>query len=163
MWFVNLLTGGLGTIVEKLAGIFGKTMVDLKNTEANRQANENNSGAAVAQTWVNSQTAAGNTRADVQKAQGTWGPFGIAGFIIAMAFACHVAAIVGDSMPFHLALTTKFYVVPWLQWVDHAVGSWKVAPLPGLFEQTEHAILQALFYVGPPSAAAVIVAKAFRR
>jgi hypothetical protein len=71
--------------------------------------------------------------------------------------------IVGDSMPWHVGLTMKFYVVPWLEWVPHQVGSWQVAALPAPFDATEHEILKALFYVGPPSAAVAIAAKAFRR
>jgi hypothetical protein len=47
-------------------------------------------------------TESGRTRADVQKSQGTWGPFGLAGFIIAMMFAYHVSMIVLDSTPWHI-------------------------------------------------------------
>jgi hypothetical protein len=43
------------------------------------------------------------------------------------------------------------------------VGSWRVSALPPPFDATEHEILKALFYVGPPSAAVMIAAKAFRR
>ncbi len=78
-------------------------------------------------------------------------------------FAYHVSMIVLDSTPWHLLPILKWYFLPWLEWQPHVVGSWKVAPLPGKFEDTEHAILQALFYVGPPSAALVIASKAFRR
>jgi hypothetical protein len=99
----------------------------------------------------------------VQKSQGAWGPFGLAGFIIAMAIAFHVVMIVMDSTSWHLVPTMKWYVLPWLEWQQHVVGSWKVATLPGRFEDTEHEILRALFYVGPPSAALVIASKAFRR
>jgi hypothetical protein len=80
-----------------------------------------------------------------------------------MMFAYHVSMIVLDSTPWHIGLTTVWYIIPWLEWMPHKVGSWGIATLPGKFEETEHAILQALFYVGPPSAALVIAAKAFRR
>lgn len=157
-----MFTGIIAAIVEKVAGIFGKTLVDLKNTEANRQANENNNGAVVAGQWLGAQNSANATRADVQKS-GAWGPFGLAAFVIAMFIAYHTGWVVADSVSWYPTLSTKLYVLPWIEWVYHKPGSWGVSALPGLFETTEHEILKALFYVGPPSAAAVVVAKAFRR
>ena len=53
--------------------------------------------------------------------------------------------------------------MPWLEWAPHQVGSWGIGKLPGKFEETEHEILRALFYVGPPSAAIALLARAFRR
>lgn len=158
-FLLSLFTGGLSA----LFGVFGKTITDLHADNTTRFKNENDAGNQLATTIATSSDRAANTRADVQKSQGTWGPFGLAGFLIAMAFAYHVLMIVADSTSWHLVPTLKWYVLPWLEWQAHVVGSWKVAPLPGKFEETEHAILQALFYVGPPSAALVIAAKAFRR
>jgi hypothetical protein len=158
-FIVSLLTGGLSA----LFGVFGKTITDIHTDNTTRFKNENEAGGRLADTTATSHRDAANTRADVQKSQGTWGPFGLAGFIIAMMFAYHVSMIVLDSTPWHIGLTTVWFVIPWLQWVPHVVGSWGIATLPGKFEETEHAILQALFYVGPPSAALVIAAKAFRR
>lgn len=158
-WLLSFVTGGLNLIL----GTIGKTVTDLHADNTTRFKNENDAGNQLATTTANASSQAANTRADVQKSQGTWGPFGLAGFVIAMMFAYHVSMIVLDSTSWHLALTMKWYVLPWLQWNEHVVGSWNVAILPGRFEDTEHAILQALFYVGPPSAALVIAAKAFRR
>jgi len=146
-----------------ILGTIGKTVTDIHADNTTRYRNENDAGNTLATTIANSSDRAAATRADVQKSQGSWGPFGLAGFIIAMAFAYHVVMIVMDSTSWHLIPTLKWYVMPWLEWQPHVVGSWKVASLPGKFEETEHAILQALFYVGPPSAALVIAAKAFRR
>lgn len=161
MWSIiaSLFTGGLNAILSSV----GKTITDLHADNTTRYKNEGDAGNQLATTIARSSTDAGAQRADVQKSQGAWGPFGLAGFIIAMAFAYHVLMIVMDSTSWHLVPVMKFYVIPWLEWQAHVVGSWKVAPLPGKFEETEHAILQALFYVGPPSAALVIAAKAFRR
>ncbi len=161
MWsfLASLFTGGLNAIL----GTIGKTITDIHTSETVRQTSQNESGTSLAKTSADAHAAASYTRADVQKSQGTWGPFGLAGFIIAMFIAFHVAMIVADSTPWHLVPTMKWYVLPWLEWQEHVVGSWNVAVLPGRFEETEHAILQALFYVGPPSAALVIAAKAFRR
>lgn len=161
MWaiFAKLFFG----TVNAIAGTVGKTIVDVHQSNTEREKSENTSGTQLAGTVASSHTDAAHTRADVQKSQGSWGPFGLAGFLIAMAFAFHVLMIVLDSTSWHLVPTMKFYVIPWLAWMPHQVGSWGIATLPGKFEETEHAILQALFYVGPPSAALVVAAKAFRR
>lgn len=161
MWvfITSFFTGGLNLIL----GTIGKTITDIHTSETTRQVSQNTSGEKTAATLVTGHTEAARTRADVQKSQGTWGPFGLAGFLIAMAFAFHVLMIVLDSTSWHLGLTMKWYILPWPAWWPHEVGSWKIATLPGKFEETEHAILQALFYVGPPSAAVIIAAKAFRR
>jgi hypothetical protein len=161
MWsfLASLFTGGLGA----LFGVFGKTITDIHADNTSRFKNENDAGGRLADTTAGSYRDSGNTRADVQKSQGTWGPFGLAGFIIAMMLAFHVSQVILDSTPWHLVPIMKWSVLPWLEWQFHVVGSWRVALLPGKFEETEHAILQALFYVGPPSAALVIAAKAFRR
>lgn len=161
MWqFIgSLLTGGLSAIL----GTVGKTVTDIHADNTTRQRNEADAGNQLAGTIAGASTAAGGQRADVQKSQGAWGPYGIAGFIIAMSFAFHAAMIVMDSCSWHLVPVLKWYVLPWLEWQHHVVGSWGVSKLPGKFEDTEHEILRALFYVGPPSAALVIAAKAFRR
>ncbi len=161
MWgfLASIFTGGLNAIL----GTIGKTITDVHTSNTARQKSENEAGVTVHGQYVEGHTAAGAQRAEVQKSQGAWGPFGLACFIIAMTFAFHVLMVVLDSTPWHLVPTLKFYVIPWLEWQRHIVGSWGVEKLPGMFEVTEHEILKALFYVGPPSAAAVIAAKAFRR
>lgn len=161
MWsfITSFLSAGLNAIL----GTVGKTITDIHADTTTRYRDEQGAGNTLAATVARSSTDAGAQRADVQKSQGAWGPFGLAGFIIAMAFAYHVVMIVLDSTSWHLVPTFKWYFLPWLEWSPHIVGSWRIAPLPGKFEETEHAILQALFYVGPPSAALVIAAKAFRR
>ena len=161
MWGIisSLFSSGLNAIL----GTIGKTVTDIHADNTTRFRNEGEAGNTLASTTVRGATEAADRRADVQKSQGTWGPFGLAGFVIAMMFAYHVSMIVLDSTSWHLLPTLKFYFIPWLTWQEHVVGSWRIATLPGRFEETEHAILQALFYVGPPSAALVIAAKAFRR
>lgn len=158
------LLGGIGlSAINVLFGTVGKTITDIHADNTTRQANQDNAGNRLADTTATAHNTAGGQRADVQKSQGAWGPFGIAGFILAMMFAFHGSMIILDSTSWHIGLTTKLWIVPWLEWRPHIVGSWRIAALPGKWEETEHAILQALFYVGPPSAALVIAAKAFRR
>lgn len=161
MWrMIGSLFGGA---LNAILGTIGKTITDIHTSNTARQQSENQSGVQAHGQFTDAHTAAGAQRAEVQKSQGSWGPFGLAGFIIAMMFAFHVSLIVLDSTPWHIGPTMKWYILPWLEWNAHVVGSWGIATLPGKFEETEHAILQALFYVGPPSAALVIAAKAFRR
>lgn len=162
-WLANLLMGGALKGLSALLGTVGKTVTDIHTSNTARQKNENDSAVATHGQFVEGQTAAANARADVQKSQGAWGPFGLSAFLIAMIFAYYTSMIVLDSTPWHLVPTVKWYVIPWLEWQSHKVGSWGVSVLPGRLEDTYHEILKALFYVGPPSAAAVIAAKAFRR
>lgn len=161
MWTLikSIALGGLNM----LFSTGGKVITDIHADNTTRYRNEADAGNRLAETTAGAHDRAASTRADVQKSQGAWGPFGLAAFIIAMAFAFHVVMIVGDSTSWHLMPTMKWYVLPWLEWRPHVVGSWGIEKLPGLFEQTEHEILRALFYVGPPSAALVIAAKVFRR
>jgi len=162
-WLGKILASTALSGLNMLLSTGGKIVTDIHTDNTTRFKNENDAGNQLASTTANSSNQAAATRADVQKSQGTWGPFGLAGFLIAMAFAFHVLMIVMDSTSWHLVPMMKWYVLPWLEWQPHVVGSWKIATLPGKFEDTEHAILQALFYVGPPSAALVIASKAFRR
>lgn len=161
MWKIisSLFFGGL----DRILGTVGKTVTDIHTSNTARQGSENQAGVTVHGQQVEGHTAAGGQRADVQKSQGAWGPFGIAGFVIAMTFAFYTWLIVMDSTSWHISLTTRLWVIPWLEWTPHVVGSWKVARLPDDLWATYLKILEALFYVGPPSAAAIIAARAFRR
>src|SRR5690349_9232810 len=100
-FLAQLFTGGLSA----LFGVFGKTITDIHADNTTRYKNENDAGNQLAGTIAGAATAAGAQRADVQKSQGTWGPFGLAGFIIAMAFAFHVVMVVMDSSSWHLIPT----------------------------------------------------------
>lgn len=162
-WLGKLLASTALSGLNMLLSTGGKIVTDLHADNTTRYKNEGDAGNQLAGTIARSSTDAGAQRADVQKSQGAWGPFGLAGFIIAMMLAFHVSQVILDSTPWHMVPIMKWYFLPWFEWQFHIVGSWKVALLPGKFEETEHAILQALFYVGPPSAALVIAAKAFRR
>lgn len=158
-----MIGGIIAGIFGQLFGVFGKTITDIHTSNTARQGSENQSGVTAHGNFVQGATAAGAQRADVQKSQGAWGPFGLSAGIIALIFAYYTAMIVLDSTPWLLVPTLRFYFIPWLEWSHHAVGSWGVASLPGKLEDTYHEILKALFYVGPPSAAIMVAAKAFRR
>lgn len=153
----------LGSVAPALADSIGRTYVQAKQTEAARQGAQDQQGTAFGTKWLDSVNQSNATRADVRKSEGAWGPMGIITFLIGLALVWHVWFIVADSSPFLLVLTMKFYVLPWPEWQAHKVGSWGVAALPGKFNDVELAVLQALFYVAPPAAAAIAVAKVFRR
>src|SRR5262245_59794229 len=110
--------GALGalilSIVNALLGTGGKVITDLHTDTTTRQDNEAVQVNQLAGTVERASTNAGAQRADVQKSQGAWGPFGLAAFIIAMCFAFHTFEIVLDSTPWHLVPTLKWYVLPWL-------------------------------------------------
>jgi hypothetical protein len=158
-----LILGFLGSVLPGLATSIGDTVIKAKQTQAAREGKQDESGVVVAGSWLHSVTEANRARVEARKVEGAWGPMGIITFLIGMAFVYHLWLITLDSVPFHLVVTMKFYVVPWLEWQNHKVGSWGVAAYPDKFQEVELAVLQALFYVAPPAAAAVAVAKVFRR
>ena len=151
------------TVAPALADSFGRTYVQAKQTQAAREGKQDESGDSFGGKWLQSVNESNRVRAEVRKGEGAWGPMGIITFVIGMAFAWHVWIIVLDSSPFHIGLTAKLWIIPWLEWRVHKVGSWGVAALPGKFHDVELAVLQALFYVAPPAVAAIAVAKVFRR
>jgi hypothetical protein len=158
-----IILGFIGSFAPGFATAIGDIFIKRAQTEAARQGKQDEHGTALAGSWLHSVTEANRSRAAARAAEGAWGPMGIVTFVIGMAFAVHVVGIVGDSFSFHPSLTTVWYIVPWIEWVPHRVGSWHVVELPGKFHDVELEVLRALFYVAPPSAAAVVVAKAFRR
>lgn len=148
-----LFLGFLGTALPGLAASIGDTVIKAKQTQAAREGAQDTSGTAVAGSWLHSVTEANRTRAEARKNEGAWGPIGIITFMAGLGIVYHEWMIVLDSTPWSL-----FGLVE-----PHVVGSWRVAALPGEWEKVELAVLQALFYVAPPAAAAVAVAKVFRR
>lgn len=104
-----------------------------------------------------------NARLNAPGGRDNWSPWvwaTILGFMLPFAF--HTWQVCLDSSYWHLSLNGPWY---WpVQWETHAVGSWKVAKLPGMFEVTEHAVIQSLF-VGAATAATgvALIAALFRR
>lgn len=143
----------LGTVAPGIATYFGDLWLKNKQTTAAREGAQDERGAQIASSWLETVTETNRTRAQARKDEGTWGPIGIITFTIGMAFAYHVWMITLDSVPWSLFGLLE----------AHRVGSWGVAALPGRFHEVELAVLEALFYVGPPSVALAAVAKAFRR
>lgn len=130
------ILGLLGTILPGIAASIGEIFT--KPVEA---------GAQVADSYLHAVTEANRARVDARRAEGTWGPLGLITFGIGGAFVLHSWAIVVDSVPL----------------LGHVVGSWRVAALPGAWAQVEIEAISALFFTAPPAAAAIAVAKVFRR
>ncbi len=143
----------LGSFLPGIATTIGDTIIKAKQTEAARQGKEDQSGAAVAGDYLHAVTEANRARVDARKNEGAWGPIGIITFMAGLGIVYHEWMIVLDSTPWSLLGVLD----------PHIVGSWGVSKLPGDWEKVELAVLQALFYVAPPAAAAVAVAKVFRR
>jgi hypothetical protein len=159
---LGLILSFLGPLLPGLAATLGQTYIKAKETQAAREGKQDEAAVSLGHSWLQSVTAANQSRAEARKNEGAWGPMGIVTFVIGMALAYHVALVVLDSCPFYPAPVLRFYVVPWIEWQSHKVGSWGVETL-GKLHETELAILQALFYVAPPAAAAAVIAKVFRR
>jgi len=160
--FMSIIGSAVAAVVGQfpaLARVLGDVIVEREKVKQG----EDVKGAELASRWIDSQDRQAAVRAQVQMSQGAWGPLGILSFLVGLGFVWHEWQVVLDSTPWHLVPTMKFYLIPWLEWQEHAVGTWRVPLMPGLFETTEHYILQALFYIGGGAAGAVMVAKAFRR
>lgn len=150
-------------IVTAVLGWAGDFLIKRAETRNVREGAQDLRGVEAVRAYLEHQSANSANRADVQKAQGTWGPYGILAAIVGGAFAWHAWQVALDTTPWHLVLTTRLWIVPWIEWKQHAVGSWGVAALPGMFEQTEHAVLQGLFYVGGAVGTVAALARVFRR
>lgn len=166
---LGLLTGGgsfllsaLGTVLPGLATSIGDIFIKAKQTQAAREAKQDEAGAGLANHWIVGVTEANRARVEARKNEGAWGPLGIVTFVIGMFLATHVGAVVADSLPLLPHLTTTLWIVPWVELSPHTPCRC-VAALPDKFQEVELAAIQALFYTAPPAAAAVAVAKVFRR
>jgi len=159
---ISLILGFLGTLLPGLASTIGDVIIKNRQTAAARQGKEDDAAKEIVGASLLAITEANKARVEARKNEGAWGPMGIITFIVGLALAYHVWLIVLDSSPFHPTIVFKFYIVPWIGFAKHEVGSWGVSTL-GKLHEVELAILQALFYVGPPSAAAIVAAKMFRR
>jgi hypothetical protein len=92
------------------------------------------------------------SHADDLNAKRPWfEPIMLMAAVILFFFTVHTAFVCLDSIPWHMTLGAWFMPT----WKPHIVGSWNVPALPGMFAQTEHAVLQSLF-VGAAAAGATL-------
>lgn len=138
----------LGKVAPGLASAIGDVFIRAKQT----QVEQDKVGATVATGWLHSVNEANRDRAEARRAEGAWGPLGLTTFAVGIAIAFHVWWVVLDSTPWWIPFLTA----------PHVVGSWGVSTL-GKLHDVEVEAIRALFFTAPPAAAAVVVARAFRK
>jgi hypothetical protein len=102
---------------------------------------------------LNAQTTAGDLIAKAEEAnasvrvkEGAWSPWVMATIVGFMApFGWHTWEVVLDSSRWVPVLGWMWGWLPYPSVAEHVVGTWHVASLPGMFEQTEHAVINSLF------------------
>lgn len=99
----------------------------------------------------------------IRVAEGKWSPWLIGTIVLFMLpFGYHTTLVVLDSCPWVPEINT-WYGIPYLEFARHLTGSWNVKALPGLFEQTEHAVIQSLFIGAASAATGVAIVRAIKR
>jgi hypothetical protein len=112
---------------------------------------------------VQVQMNADNLNTQVRLKEGPWSPWVIATIGGFMApFGWHTWQVVLDSSRWHPAIDFALGFIPYPTVTAHVVGSWKVAALPGLFETTEHAVIQSLFVGAGVAVGGIALIKAAR-
>lgn len=74
----------------------------------------------------------------------------------------HEWQVVLDSSRF-IPIISTWYGIPYITVIEHRIGSWSVAVLPGVWDATEQAIFQSLFVGASAAVAGVAMIKALRR
>lgn len=156
--FFTPLLSLIGTIAPGIATTIGDTIIKAKQT----QVESDKVGVTAETGWLGAVTEANRSRAEARKNEGAWGPIGRVTFGIGMCVLVHFLAVVLDSLPLLPNLTVVRGFVPWIELVPHS-PCLCVAALPPKFQDAELEIVKSLFFVGPPSAAAIVVAKVFRK
>lgn len=147
----------IDTLIKMVPGLIapiGDAIVKYHDTTTKQQGDQDKSGAQLAAGWLTNISETNRIKAEARATEGKWGPMGVLSFAIGSAFVYHTWQVVLDSSAWHLTFTG---------FEAHRVGSWRVAALPGLWETTEHMVLQSFFYVGGALAGVSTLAKVFRR
>lgn len=138
-------------LVGKLFGTAAASYTDVKKAQiaaATEQAKSVNTAVRdIGLNTLANLAAADQAEAKRDIAWGAFAPIAIVTAAIAAFFGFHGAAIVLDSMPLF----------------GHEVGSWGVVKLPGMWEQTEHSVINSLFYGAATAAAGGTLIKAIKR
>lgn len=121
--------------------------------------NDNATMTALAGGQMGAVTNADNQNSETRRREGKWSPWvvvTIVGFMVPLGF--HTWQVVLDSSAWHIGLNDWYLPT----FTRHVVGSWKVGKLPGMFEATEHAVIQSLFVGASAALGAAGILKAFR-
>lgn len=160
---LTLVLSALGPIIPGVAATIGETVIKSRQTEAARQGRQDEAAVSLGNSWLQSVTEANRTRADARKNEGPWGPLGIITILLGAPIVWHSGMVFLDSSPLLPGIVWLWDVIPFPWIVEHQVGSWRVPAPPGEYAKVEISVIQALFYVSPPSAALIVAARAFRR
>lgn len=158
MW--NLILGGLTSIVGPVFNYLNARV----DTNARIHLSDNETLSKVGSTVIGGASKADELNANLRLKEGKFAPMAImsiGGFLV--PFAWHTWQVALDSSRWVPALGWLWGWVPYLTVESHIVGSWKVAAMPGLFETTEHAVIQSLFIGAATGAAGVALIKAMKR
>lgn len=95
--------------------------------------------------------------------RGDRSPWTMLAVAFAAPFAWHTWEVVLDSSRWLPMIEWSDWGIPYV-WVSmHVVGSWKVAALPGMFETTEHAVINSLFVGASAALAGAGIIRAIKR
>lgn len=133
--------------------------------EADKQVklSDNTRDTAALKTVEGGISNADNLNAQIRIKEGKWSPWvmmTICGFMAPLAW--HTWQVVLDSSRW-VPVVRFWYWLPYPTVVEHVVGSWRVAALPGMFETTEHAVIQSLFIGAGAAVGAIPIIAALRR
>jgi hypothetical protein len=149
---LSLIFGGITSIIGPLlTPIFG-FLTSFFNNKAQVSISANTTAGAVI-------TNADSVNAQIRMKEGAWSPWVIDTIVLFMwPFGWHTWQVVLDSSHWVPALGWLWYI-PYPTVETHVIGSWHVATLPGMFQTTEHAIINSLFI----GAAAVLALSGFMK
>jgi len=132
------------------------------DADARVTISSNERDTAVVGTVESSIQNADNLNAQIRLKEGKWSPWVLVTIIGFMApIAWHTWQVVLDSSRW-IPVVREWYGIPYVTVVEHTVGSWGVARLPGLFETTEHAVIQSLFIGAGAAVGAIPILRALR-
>lgn len=160
MWIFKMLLGGLSSLVGPLFNYLNARV----DADSRKHISDNETLSRVGSTIIEGTSKADELNAEIRKKEGPFAPMvvmSIVGFLV--PFAWHTWQVCLDSSRWLPSYELLWGFIPYPAVSVHIVGSWRVAALPGLFETTEHAVIQSLFIGAATAATGVALLKALRR
>ncbi|WP_198031709.1 hypothetical protein [Bradyrhizobium sp. Ec3.3] len=137
-----------------------------KRVDANARIHlsDNETLQRVGSTVIDGASKADELNEKLREKEGPFSPMVVCSILGFLApFAWHTWQVCLDSSRWLPSYDFLFGFIPYPAVSVHIVGSWRVAALPGLFETTEHAVIQSLFIGASTAAAGFALIKAARR
>ncbi|MET4240325.1 hypothetical protein [Bradyrhizobium sp. RT10b] len=160
MLIFKMLLGGLASLVGPVFNYLNARV----DSNARIHLSDNETLSRVGSTVIAGASKADELNADIRKKEGPFSPTvvaAIAGFLA--PFAWHTWQVCLDSSRWLPSYDWVWGFIPYPCVSVHIVGSWRVAALPGMFETTEHAVIQSLFIGASTAATGVALLKALRK